>query len=48
MGIYPDTEGDRGLGIGLHIVEKLSEQLNIKKKIEIDNKTVSISLILPN
>jgi len=32
-------EGDRGLGVGLHIVQKLSKELNIKigVKIESDN-----------
>ena len=37
-------EGERGLGIGLHIVEKLCTQLDIEKRIEIDNNIVSIFL----
>jgi signal transduction histidine kinase len=39
-------EGDRGLGIGLHIVEKLCSQLNIEKKLDIDKNIITISLSL--
>jgi hypothetical protein len=37
-------DGERGLGIGLHIVEKLCTQLEIEKKLKIDNNIVTISL----
>jgi len=40
-------EGERGLGIGLHIVEKLCKELNIEKKIVVKNKIVYFSLKLP-
>ena len=39
-------EGERGLGIGLHIVEKLCTQLEIEKTVTIDNHIVTISLSL--
>ncbi len=39
-------EGERGLGIGLHIVQKLSDQLGIDKKLEVDDNVVTISLTL--
>ena len=39
-------ESDRGLGIGLHIVEKLCRQLEIGKELKIEGKTVSILLSL--
>jgi signal transduction histidine kinase len=38
-------EGDRGLGIGLHIVDKLCNELNINKKLEVLDKKVTIILI---
>lgn len=38
-------EGDRGLGIGLHIVDKLCKELGIEKKLEVDqNNIVTIHL----
>jgi len=39
-------EGERGLGIGLHIVEKLCSQLGIPKKLDIENDIVMIRLDL--
>lgn len=39
-------ESDRGLGIGLHIVEKLCTQLDIPKKLKVQNDIVTISLDL--
>jgi len=39
-------EGERGLGIGLHIVQKLSDQLGIDKKLKVDDNVVTISLTL--
>lgn len=39
-------ESDRGLGIGLHIVEKLCTQLDIEKELEIKNHIVTIYLYL--
>ena len=39
-------ESDRGLGIGLHIVETLCEQLQIKKKILVKNNIVTMYLYL--
>jgi len=39
-------ESDRGLGIGLHIVEKLCEQLNIEKKLRITGTTITLTLDL--
>ncbi|MEA1892217.1 MAG: HAMP domain-containing sensor histidine kinase [Campylobacterota bacterium] len=39
-------EGERGLGIGLHIVEKLCTQLEIEKKLHIDERKITISLII--
>jgi signal transduction histidine kinase len=39
-------ESDRGLGIGLHIVEKLCDELGIEKKLEIDRKVVKVTLQL--
>jgi len=37
-------ESDRGLGIGLHIVEKLCLELGIKKELKVDNKIVTVTL----
>ncbi len=37
-------ESDRGLGIGLHIVEKLCTELGIKKKLEVKDKIVTVFL----
>ena len=37
-------ESDRGLGIGLHIVEKLCDELEIKKELKVNNKTVTFTL----
>ncbi|CAA6803042.1 MAG: Two-component system histidine kinase DccS [uncultured Sulfurovum sp.] len=39
-------EGERGLGIGLHIVEKLCNALEIKKTLEVTNNIFSIHLTL--
>jgi two-component system OmpR family sensor kinase len=40
-------ESDRGLGIGLHIVSKLSKELNIKPSIQLDeNRVVTVILVL--
>ncbi|MEA1879530.1 MAG: HAMP domain-containing sensor histidine kinase [Campylobacterota bacterium] len=38
-------EGERGLGIGLHIVEKLSSQLDIDKSFVVENNQVKVALI---
>jgi len=50
---YPDKifnrfykESERGLGIGLHIVKKLCEQLNIKKTLQVKDNIIIISLHL--
>lgn len=37
-------ESDRGLGIGLHIVEKLCLELGIKKELKVDNNIVTVTL----
>jgi len=37
-------ESDRGLGIGLHIVEKLCFELGISKKLEIEDRVVTVVL----
>ena len=37
-------EGNRGLGIGLHIVSKLSKELDIRIKLEVKNKIQSLKL----
>lgn len=39
-------ENNRGMGIGLHIVEKLCTQLEIEKKLEVKNNIVTIYLYL--
>ncbi len=39
-------ESDRGLGIGLHIVEKLCDELGIEKKLEVKDKVVTVSLLV--
>jgi signal transduction histidine kinase len=39
-------ESERGLGIGLHIVDKLCRELGIRKKLEVKNNIVTITLIL--
>jgi len=39
-------ESDRGLGIGLHIVEALCKQLQIEKKLLVKNNIVTIDLYL--
>ncbi len=38
-------ESQRGLGIGLHIVQKLSDELNIKKNIQVNQNIFTINLI---
>ena len=37
-------EGERGLGIGLHIVEKLCDELEIKKSLELKERVVTMTL----
>jgi len=39
-------EGERGLGIGLHIVDKLCTALSIEKKLEVHDSMVMVSLFL--
>lgn len=39
-------EGERGIGIGLHIVEKLCNELHIEKRLEIHNNIITIHLRL--
>ena len=39
-------ESNRGVGIGLHIVEKLCHELNIEKRLEVKDKIVTIHLTL--
>lgn len=39
-------EGERGLGIGLHIVDKLSNQLGIDKLFSIKENVVTVELSL--
>lgn len=41
-------ESNRGLGIGLHIVEKLCNEIGIKKHLELKETNVTIFLILGN
>ncbi len=41
-------EGERGLGIGLHIVQKLCEELKIKKTVEVDGDIFIIKLYFEN
>jgi signal transduction histidine kinase len=41
-------ESDRGLGIGLHIVEKLCGELGIEKKLEVKESVVTVSLTFIN
>jgi len=38
-------ESDRGLGIGLHIVDKLCKELGIEKRLEVKDKKVNVILI---
>jgi two-component system OmpR family sensor kinase len=38
-------ESDRGLGIGLHIVDKLCRELNINKRLEVLDDEVTVTLI---
>jgi len=38
-------ESERGLGIGLHIVDKLCSELNIIKKLEVVNNNVVVKLV---
>jgi len=38
-------ESKRGLGIGLHIVDKLSKELNIKVDLVLNNQIVVVRLI---
>jgi len=40
-------EGERGLGIGLHIVQKLTDQLHIKKSFTVVHHRVTVSLEIP-
>ena len=39
-------ESDRGLGIGLHIVEKLCRELEMEKRLIVEDSVVSVSLKL--
>ncbi len=39
-------ESERGLGIGLHIVDKLCSELGIEKKLEVDDGVVTVYLLL--
>lgn len=39
-------ESERGLGIGLHIVDKLTTELGIKKTFEVNEKKVHVCLVL--
>ena len=39
-------ESDRGLGIGLHIVEKLCGELGIEKRLEVDGDVVTVFLVI--
>jgi two-component system OmpR family sensor kinase len=39
-------ESDRGMGIGLHIVKKLLQELEIKKELKVDKDIVTITLYL--
>jgi signal transduction histidine kinase len=39
-------ESERGLGIGLHIVEKLTNQLKIRKEIQAEESTITFILDL--
>lgn len=39
-------ESDRGLGIGLHIVEKLCNELGIEKSFKVENSVVTVELII--
>jgi len=39
-------EGERGLGIGLHIVDKLTKELEIEKQLYIKDNVVSVELTL--
>jgi len=41
-------ESERGLGIGLHIVEKLSDELHIEKEVNVSQNRVKICLNLHN
>ena len=41
-------ESERGMGIGLHIVEKLCQELGIEKSLSIENNIVTIDLRLSN
>jgi len=40
-------ESDRGVGIGLHIVKKLCQELGIEKELEINDNVITIYLKLP-
>ena len=40
-------ESNRGLGIGLHIVEKLCDELEIKKELKVEKDVVTILLYFP-
>ena len=41
-------ESDRGLGIGLHIVEKLCDELGIEKELKVEKSIVTLSLLFPS
>ena len=40
-------ESDRGLGIGLHIVQKLCSELGIKQQLSLESRVVTLSLDIP-
>jgi two-component system OmpR family sensor kinase len=40
-------ESDRGVGIGLHIVKKLCNELGIERELKVENNIVTIYLLLP-
>jgi signal transduction histidine kinase len=39
-------ESDRGVGIGLHIVKKLCNELGIERELKVEKSIVTIKLIL--
>ncbi len=39
-------ESDRGLGIGLHIVDKLCNTLDINRSFKVENRVVTVELFI--